>query len=179
MASLRGYREKSVARIPPGKELPRCLRRVETAACLASLRATTVTWVELIHSQACECFFEQGGIDAQAAALRFYIFQLIEGAKKSKFNRAILFCVGQRAAMRLRPGGNDGIGEKHTNRISQLAVGGDIEDELGGRSFWIVRYGRAFAHEIVLVNVALGSRIGFEAADGHRVIIERAPTFVS
>lgn len=133
----------------------------------------------LVHAQTCECFFEQCGVDRQAAPLCLYVFNLIEGAKKPEFDGAVLFGIGQKAAVHVGPARKNRIGKKHTDRISKLPVGGDVENELSGGSFRIIRDGRAFAHEVVLVDVALGPGIGFQAADGHRVIIRRGLKFVS
>jgi hypothetical protein len=63
------------------------------------------------------------------------------------------------------------LGQEDADRIGNLAVGGDIEDELGGWRFGIVGDGVAFPYEVVLVNVSLGPGVGFETANGHRDII--------
>ena len=108
--------------------------------------------------------------------MSFYIFQLIEGAEEAQFHGSILFGVVQGAAMGLAPGRAGALGKKDAHSVGELAVGGNVEDEFRRGRLGIVRQRGTSAHEVVLVDVPLGTGVGFHPADGrigHADIMER------
>src|SRR5258708_3753224 len=76
---------------------------------------------------------------------------------------------------KMATGGDELVWDENTDRVSQLAVGGDVEDVLVRvRLLGVGSRGRAFSHEVVLVNIALRSSVSFEAADGHGAVVSRS-----
>src|SRR6202008_2837346 len=75
-------------------------------------------------------------------------------------------------AMVLAPGGQCCLRQEDTDGISQLAVGGDVKDELCGGSFGIIGQGCALAYEVILVDVALRAGISLQSADRHADIMD-------
>src|ERR1700722_15079110 len=120
----------------------------------------------LFHSQARQRLLQKSQVDCLAASMFLYIFEFVKGPEKSQLRGSILFSLVQWTAMALAPCGPRAVGKKDAHRIRQLAVGSDVEDEFRGGSFRIVRQRRTFAHEVVLVNVSLRSRVSLHAADG-------------
>src|ERR1700675_3892863 len=101
--------------------------------------------------------------------MRLHFFKFVEGAEQAHLDGGVLLGIAEGASVGFGPGGDDLMRKKNTDCVGQLAVGGDIEDVLIGVSLSGVRcLGRTFPDEVVLVNVALGSSVGFEATDGHR-----------
>jgi hypothetical protein len=48
----------------------------------------------LFHTQSRQGFLQGSWVDRNAAAVGFYVFDLIEGAEEAKFDRAVLLGVG-------------------------------------------------------------------------------------
>src|SRR5208282_6640330 len=76
--------------------------------------------------------------------------------------------------MGFAPRSDDLLRQENTDRVGQLAVGGDVEDVFVRVGFTGVGFcGWTLSDEVVLVNVALRSGIGFDSADGHRMVVGR------
>ena len=104
----------------------------------------------------------------QLPAVRLHFFQFVEGAEQTHLDSGVLLGISERASMGFGPGGDDLTREENTDRIGQLAVGSDVEDVLVGvRLTGAGCQGGTFSDEVVLVNVALRSSVGFEATDGY------------
>ena len=87
--------------------------------------------------------------------------QFIEGAEEAHFYGSVLFGVVQSAPMGLAPCSNRPSRQKNADGVGQLAVGGDIEDELRRRGFGILGEGVALAYEVVFVDVTLRAAVVF------------------
>src|SRR5216684_3534971 len=98
----------------------------------------------------------------QLPALRLHFFQFVEGAEQTHLDGGVLLGISEGASVGFGPGGDDLMREENTDRVGQLAVGGYVEDEFVGRRLMGARcWGGAFPDEVVLVNIALGSGVGF------------------
>ena len=111
--------------------------------------------------------------------MRLHIFQFVEGAEQAHLDGGVLLGVGERASVGFGPGGDDLVRKENTDRVGQLAVGGDVEDVLVCFGPWasdslVAERRKTFPDEVVLVNIALRSGVGFEAADGHGSFVVRS-----
>src|ERR1700722_8852115 len=80
--------------------------------------------------------------------------------------------------MCLLPLGHRFYREKDTYCEGRLAIGSDVENEFSSRSLGIVRERGPLSHEVILIDVALGSSIGLQAADRHANIMSGTRVFV-
>ena len=69
--------------------------------------------------------------------------------------------------MSLLPGFCGFLEQENADSVGELAVRGDVENVLRGRSLGIAGEGRALADKIVLVDVAWGAGVGLHATNGH------------
>src|ERR1039458_1300734 len=111
--------------------------------------------------------------------MRLHVFQFVEGSEQTHLDGSVLLGIAERTSVRFGPGGDDLVRKKNTDRVGQLAVGGDVEDVLVSVGIITVGLmpagcrGRTFSDEVVLVNVALGSGVRFQAADRHGAVAGR------
>ena len=66
-------------------------------------------------------------------ALRLHFFQFVEGAEQTHLDGGVLLGIGEGASVGFGPGRDDLVRQENTDRIGQLAVGGDVEDVFIGR----------------------------------------------
>jgi hypothetical protein len=69
------------------------------------------------------------------------------------------------------PGCDRLLRQEDAYRISQLAIGGYVEDEFRSWRFRIIGQRGSLADELILVDVSLSARIGLKPADCHADII--------
>ncbi len=77
--------------------------------------------------------FEAFAVNHETTALPHHIFDFIETLEQTHFDRAVLLCVGEVAAMAHVPFPYDLIRQEDADRESCLAVGGDVKDVLCSR----------------------------------------------
>jgi len=104
-----------------------------------------------------------------------HVFYFVESAEQPHLDGSVLLGIGEAPSVGFGPSGNNLVREKDTNGIGQFTVGGDVEDVLVGvRWMRVGSRGGAFADEVVLVNIALRSGVGLQAADGHGAVVGRS-----
>jgi len=115
--------------------------------------------------------FEQdrkcGCVQHETTAVLQHVRDFVEGLHQAQLYGRVLFGLAKNATTL------DGVFIKYTGRKEDadgkdsLAVGADVEDELGGGRERVVGQGVALADEIVLVHKACLRRIGFDPTNGH------------
>src|ERR1035437_4843534 len=69
-------------------------------------------------------------VDRQLPALRLHAFQFVEGAEQTHLDGGVLLGIGEGGSVGFAPSGDERVRKKNTDRVGQLAVGGDVEDVL-------------------------------------------------